>query len=327
VTPAGISLDGTGIPITTASGVQYQPAVAFDGSSYLVSWTDFTADGTHIFGARVSRAGRVLDPAGLQISPAIGAQFDSAVAFAGGKFFVVWQDHRSGSAEIFGARVSRRGSVLDDAGIRISPTGGNQPAVASDGGNYLVVWTQVAADTRVLGARVSHAGKVVDPTGLPISTGPTFQSGPAVAFDGRTFLVVWNDFRSGSNLNDIFGARLSRSGTVLDPTGIPISTAAGDQRRPAVAFDGSTFLVVWEDRRPQVGQGAGIVGTRVSAGGIVQQPTGFPIADAPFDDQFDPLAPATAATTRDGTGVVYQRFAPQAPYGAVRVFLRTVSPQ
>jgi hypothetical protein len=48
---------------------------------------------------------------------------------------------------------------------------------------------------------------------------------PAVAFDGANFLVTWQDCRSDTSF-DIYAARVTPQGTVLDPNGIPVSTAA-----------------------------------------------------------------------------------------------------
>jgi hypothetical protein len=55
-------------------------------------------------------------------------------------------------------------------------------------------------------------------------------------------------------------------GSVLEPGGIPISTAA-EQDVPAVAFDGTNYLAVWEDGRSQTG--SEIYGSRVSTTGAV----------------------------------------------------------
>ena len=76
---------------------------------------------------------------------------------------------------------------------------------------------------------------------------------PAVAFDGATYLVVWEEQPPAAS-RDIYAARVSEAGVVLDPVGIPISKAAGNQRAPAVAFDGTSFVVVWQDdRSPSTG--------------------------------------------------------------------------
>ena len=65
--------------------------------------------------------------------------------------------------------------------------------------------------------------------------------------------------------------RVTPAGTVLDPTGMLIhpSSLAGYARRPAVAFDGSNYLVVWEDNRqlPKDGLHNNVYAMRVTPAG------------------------------------------------------------
>jgi hypothetical protein len=378
VSGAGSVLDAAGIRISTAANRQTEPAVAWNGTNFLVVWSDSRwGSFSDIYGARVSEAGSVLDAFGIHISNAANHQLAPAVAWNGTNFLVVWSDRRSGVGPIYGARVSGAGSVLDPAGIRISTgaNAGSGPAVAWDGTNFLVVWQDRATPTGIddiYGARVSAAGGVLDPAGIRISTAANAQSAPAVAWNGTNFLVVWSDRRS-SPADDIYGARVSGTGSVLDPAGIPISTAANGQLAPTVASWSDHFLVVWQDFRS--GTDYDIYGTGVSAGGIVAQPGGIPISTAAGDQTEPDLAvryyflvawrdrrsgtnddiyatlvspsgvveqpagfPVASSATDEvapavigGPGttwrIAYQRFAPEPPYGAARVFLRSVSPK
>ena len=222
-----------------------------------------------IYGARVSRDGIVLDTHAIAISTAEHRQRNPAVTFDGTSFLVVWGDWRDHPGEVYGARVSSGGTVLDPDGIAVSTTlyESQAPAVASDGTNSLVVWCDARnADIDVYGARVSPSGVVLDTDGIRICSAMYTQSAPKAAYDGTDFFVVWGDGRSGVGY-DLIGARVSSTGILVDTFGIAISTAARDQVRPAVEFDGANMLVVWQDERNDYAPD--LYGAFVSPGGSV----------------------------------------------------------
>ena len=201
-----------------------------------------------------------------RVPEAVGNQGQPAIAFDGTNNLVAWTDDRSGARDIYGARVTPSGNVLDEAGIAISIATGEQksPAVSFDGTNYLVVWFDDRLGTQssyqIYGARVTPQGVVLDPNGFLIFSplapyGPIIT--PAVAFDGTNYLVVWRDDRSEPS--DVYGARVSPAGVVLDANAIRIAGNAPSAAGPALAFDGANFLVAGGPRR-----GLDIYGARVA---------------------------------------------------------------
>ncbi|MEW6685951.1 MAG: T9SS type A sorting domain-containing protein, partial [Candidatus Edwardsbacteria bacterium] len=305
VNQSGTVLDTSGIAISTAADYQRFPSVAFDGTNYLVVWGDYRGSSYDIYGARVNQSGTVLDPSGIAISLAASDQWSPSVAFDGTNYLVVWGDYRSGTSyDIYGARVNQSGTVLDTSGIAISLAADEQyyPSVAFDGTNYLVVWQDSRSGTSsdIYGARVNQSGTVLDTSGIAISTAADWQYFPSVAFDGTNYLVVWQDYRSGTS-SDIYGARVNQSGTVLDTSGIAIFLAADDQYSPSVAFDGTNYLVVWYDYRS--GSSWDIYGARVNQSGTVLDTSGIAISTAAHS-QYSP------SVAFDGTNylVVWQDY-------------------
>jgi large repetitive protein len=289
VTPAGRVLDTTGFVILQGPDDQCNPALAFDGANFLVVSEDWDSGGD-IHGARVTPAGMVLDTVGFAISHGTGSQDAPAVAFDGTSFLVAYED-RDTADHIRAARVTSQGNLLDTAGIAISPAQGGQyrPAVAYGGASYLATWDNYRnSDDDVCGARVTPAGVVLDSSGIDVSLAANDQQSPAIAFDGTNFLVAWQDYRDGSGFTDIYGARVSPEGAVLDPTGFVISHAADDQRDPALVFDGANFLVVWDDGRD--GGDWDILGARVTPQGILLDSAGFVISHAQFPQCYPAVA-------------------------------------
>lgn len=183
------------IPLASASSASFQamPAVAFGQGIYLVAWREGWAGkgGTsHIYVARISRAGEILDSRGIAIAPEVKGQQDRPrVAFGGGVFLVAWQDFNGKDCDVLAARVSVKGQVLDDRPIAVAAGPRTQalPDVASDGRNFLVVWQGLVGEEtsyRGLAAVVGADGKV----GQAIETRATPQ--PKVAWNSVNYLAV-----------------------------------------------------------------------------------------------------------------------------------------
>ncbi len=279
-------IDGVEFLIDTTSGPsphqQEDPAVAFDGTNYLVAWEDYRNGSYDIYAARVTPAGAVLDPRGFAVSTAADEHRNPAVAFDGANFLVAWEDWRGGqNPNIYGARVTPGGVVLDTAGIAITTATAYQesPSVAFDGTNWLVAWQDNRSGFyQILVARVSPAGAVLDTAGIPVTNASRQRGSPSVAFDGTNSLVVWNDSRNTSTSNDIYCARVSPDGEVLEPNGIPVSRAPRSQTTPGVAFGDSLFLTAWQDDRAS---DYNIHAARITPQGGVLDTAGIPVCTVP----------------------------------------------
>src|SRR5262245_54720264 len=74
-------------------------------------------------------------------------------------------------------------------------------------------------------------------------TTTTSHERPDVAFDGTNYFAVWEDYRS--LYTDIYGARVSPDGSVLDPSGIEITHRNGYEFSPTISFGAGNYLVAW----------------------------------------------------------------------------------
>ena len=320
VGPDGQVLPPGVIPIAVAPGQQSSPAVAFTGSSYVVVWEDGRNTTLDIFGNEVSVGGAVATVFGMPVSVAAGDQYSPAIAWSGtdplllGAALVAWTDTRSGGSDIYATNWTR--GFLPNPGSFPIPAapGGDQyrPAVTAIGATFLVAWTDTRGEASgdIWGARVSLTG-VIGGTDFPISAATGSQVYPDVASDGVGALVVWQDRRNGST-DDVYATRWSPTGGVLDPGGIPVSTAPGSQSGPQVAWNGS-YLVAWADYRN--GAVANASGARVTTAGAVADPNGITIGTRQSD------LVAAARGTSNTWAVAY------ATTGGSGVYLRTVSPK
>jgi hypothetical protein len=303
VSSTGQVLDPEGFPISTAPAIQEQPSVAGNSSGFLVAWTDTRNGQYDTFAARVNWSGQVLDPSGIGVYPGPGTQLQPAVAAAGDQFQIVFRD-QDGPLKL--ARVSAEGELLDPNPLWLTTGQPDHygPMLASSHEQTLIVWETASsgfyAGSDIFGLRISLDGLPYTPRAFPISLGVNLQNAPAVAHNGRNYLIVWQDGRGEQPWN-IFGTRASADGTILDVNGLAISTAAGDQDFPTVASNGRDFFVVWRDARNIAVSGYDIYGCRVTGEGMVLDTNGLPLAVSPDWEE----APAIAGN-ENGYVLVWQ---------------------
>ena len=288
----GTALDPYGIVIATGCDWRVSPSIAFDGTNYLVVWE---VD-ENIMCTRIDQNGNVLDPGGIPISMAAGDQVEPAVVFAGDDYLVVWQDGRNAAnVDIYGARVTQSGTVLDPTGIAISTAVNTQgsPSVSYDGANIFVSWAddRSGVSRDIFGARVDQFGVVLDPDGIAISVTSHLEAEPVIIFNGADHLVAWEDY-GGVSIPDIYCARVTQTGIVLDTAGIPVCIGANAQTYPAIAFSGSNYLVAWSDNRS--GLAWDIYGARVDQSGGILDSSFFLVS-------LNTRIPTSAAIAFDGT--------------------------
>jgi hypothetical protein len=222
------------------------PHVATDGTGFFVAWFEDRYFGwAQIFATRVSHAGTVQDPAGIAVTPYSGyAQFTPQVAWDATRWFVGYNIN-----DLLVSRVSPVGKLLDTSGIVVKTAAGAdcQPAmVARAGGGVRFAWK----DSRAAGPNPEDIYSIhAAATGAAgseacLSLAAPRQTSAQLVAGGSGHLLVFRSQISGRSR--IVAQRLDAGGMPLDAE--PIEIAAGPNlSSPAAAWNGSLFLITWQD--------------------------------------------------------------------------------
>jgi hypothetical protein len=136
-------LDSTTIVVSAATDDQLEPAVTFDGTNFVVAWTDRRTSRLEpdVYCARVSPAGVVLDPSGIAVARGTGTQHQVAAVPTGAGCVLAWADNRSGVYDIGAAWLDGSGAVTDTAAVVTEYGSQSRPALArGTGAELLFTW-------------------------------------------------------------------------------------------------------------------------------------------------------------------------------------------
>lgn len=149
----GAALDGTGFVVASGSSQQDHSSVSYGAGNFFVTWNDTRsgavgANSGAAYGARVSTAGVVLDPAGIAVGPFARNQAVVQSLFDGSRFVVVWQmdyDHLTfaQNIDVMMRRVSTAG-VPEGVPLNLTPAIGTQwgPSAGISATKILVGWNE-----------------------------------------------------------------------------------------------------------------------------------------------------------------------------------------
>jgi hypothetical protein len=275
-------------PVVVAQGPTIGKAgIAWNGSVYMVVWDEGQSglSPVSVMARRMFPDGTFADAQPISVMPghapdveALGENFLIGCSrYAQNPQFIdAWQRRING----------RTGQFLDAAPV-LNGTGYNSNVrVRTDGTNWIMLyqsnWSHNAAN---VDARMSF----IDTNGVQtLANNPTPFSGvtgtPDIAFSGDPggdgkYLIVWRN-QTLSHADNSISGRIMNADRTFATGAFTIAQAPGRQLSPVVGWDGSTFLVVWEDQRNQdafFDQRTDIYAARVTATGLVLDPNGVPV--------------------------------------------------
>jgi hypothetical protein len=232
-------------------------------------------------------------------------QANFAAGLMGSQWLTAWSDQRlsnTGGWQVWGARVSLDGGVLDPFGLQLTyGRGGDHPAVACLSTYCWVTWVDYNSFE---GVRVAANGTLLDGTVVTLSSTTGQMTDVSLATNGADFFAAWTDTRSG--VPAIYGMAMLRDGGL--PADVLISSGALARRRPTVVSVDAGYLVAWSDLRAGA---ADIWAVQVFDGGGTLGPE-LQLSNAATTDDFvsaavDPTTGTTLVTWDTATDVVGRR--------------------
>jgi|GEM_PF-2993188 len=131
-----------------------------------------------------------------------------------------------------------------------SETIGSSVSVASNGSNGLAVWkdfrrSTTAVDGDVFGAFLDTG--LGPGTQFPVVVTARSQGPSAIASSSTESFVVWNERVGDAGKASLLGVRFDPKGVLLDTTPKVIASAVVATTPPTIAFDGTNYVVAWEE--------------------------------------------------------------------------------
>jgi hypothetical protein len=222
------------------TSIPYDPAVAWNGTHFVVTWIDGTG---RLVAARVAPDRTVVDPTALVLSGPTAQPRTPRLGASAGMAQIIYVDFGDYN-RLYTLSIGANGAINKSTSGLIDAASAQQLLAAGRGaGQTLLVWSDEAngwTGESLQAARIGDDGTVLDRPALnlgPLGMGAARAAG--VGFAAGTYLVSWWDGVA------IRAARVSTAGAFLDATSISVADVNLDRVKISVGYDGQGFVVSW----------------------------------------------------------------------------------
>ncbi|MHB8481739.1 MAG: beta strand repeat-containing protein, partial [Nitrospiria bacterium] len=176
-------------------------------------------------------------------------------------YLITWEDFGTDTSGNIYANTLAKGAATPGTVLGVAVTASmpeRYPTVAFDGTNFLTGYQKGATGGSAdIYAQLVTTANALSGTAFGVSTvASSDQTNPKVAYNGTegVYLFAWTDARNNSTSPDIYGARVSAAGSILDASGVNISNIGTSVKKmPAVSAGGPNDYVAWRDSATNTG--------------------------------------------------------------------------
>jgi len=277
-----------------------------DGN-FIIAWIefDFDQDGD-VYAQKINTQGQLLwQQGGKPVCTLVGGQISLNIEpdNAGGAY-IVWEDSRNPSKDIYGQRLDNNGNaVWATDGIPIASGIGNesQNTMWADGTGGMIIGYHhtYAGEQDIYVKRFSPTGEMVWGQPLELAVLPGVQSKIRMAPLGNgDFVFTWQDERNG--VPDVYAQKINLNGQLLwsNPYIVHEDLNSQQQNPRIVGTSDNAVIIFWEDNRLDF-QNPDIFAQKINAAGTkLWNPSGIIVAAAEF-------AQSQPRMASDGNGGCY----------------------
>jgi hypothetical protein len=235
------------VRLTAAPFDSIGASLGWSGAEYGALWCDLRNGPAEAFFTRLDAAGVKL--AGDQsVGTCLSNQ--TALAWNGSSWALAWGD---AAGEVRFQLRDASGAALGSSVVLSDGTGNaRQPSIAWNGADYGVAFhsRDAGAVFQVYLARVSAAGAEIG-NEVAVTATAVHSRQPSVVWDGSGYAVAWG--QGSTSARSMHIARLDATGSALGPA-TQVSDGAQGSGRPALAWTGVEYGMLWRDTRDGNGE-------------------------------------------------------------------------